>query len=112
MSDQKLVIRQTADLEVEKDVPIKKLRMLITLLCDKYWSFNDIPQHSEMICPTITMQTKQFSRPSRNARQNLDNAVQRRFPRGSDKPTTRYLTLKAYSTIRSRISLLLSQKTG
>ena len=100
-----------ADLEIGEDIVIKKLRMFITLLCDNEPSFHDIPQQLETICQLITRQTKKFIRPGR-VHQEDTLAVQRRVPRKSEVPIARYLTLKVYSTIRSRELITTLAKNG
>ena len=54
-----------ADLEVGEEVTVNKLKMLITLLCDKDPSCENLPHPLETICQIIVMQTKKFSRPSK-----------------------------------------------
>ena len=95
------VISEMADLEIGEDISIRKIRMLITLLCQNEPSFQDIPKALETICQLIAMQTKKFVRPGR-ASHSDEKSVQRRIPRKSEVPVARYFTLKIYATIRSR----------
>ena len=89
-----------ADLEVGEEVTVNKLKMLITLLCDKDPSCENLPHPLETICQIIVMQTKKFSRPSKNKLKTPDK--QRRVMKSNEVPLIRLTTLKLYSKIRSK----------
>ena len=89
-----------ADLEVGEEVTVNKLKMLITLLCDKDPSCENLPHPLETICQIIVMQTKKFSRPSKNKLKTPDK--QRRVMKSNEVPLIRLTTSKLYSKIRSK----------
>ena len=60
----------------------------------------NLPHPLETICQMIVMQTKKFSRPSRNKLKTPDK--QKRVMKSNEVPLIRLTTLKFYSKIRSK----------
>ena len=57
-------LSEMADLSASEEVPMIKLRMLLTMICDKSPLFENIDDHLETICQLIRRHTRVFCRQS------------------------------------------------
>ena len=90
-----------ADLPRNETFTCEKLKMLITLICTRNPSFTDIAEPYETICQLIAMHFKADPRASRLIA--ASSATHGRVARTKEAPIIRYTTMKAYSTIRSKV---------
>jgi hypothetical protein len=77
-----------------------KLRVLISMLCDKFCRTTNLPLPLETICQLIEMHTKKFARPSRQQLKTVDKIS--RIDREKETKIPQILTLKLSKTIRAK----------